>query len=158
MAVSQFQSGQLNPTFLLTTPLACFVLRGKPAGVLLASTHAVDREYRVTRALLEAGLPVPEPLLLCEDTEVIGSMFYVMRYVPGGGFWDPRMPAVSAEDRAAIYDSANETLARLLTAPGGLFIANGLPRIADAQGWKKVRSVYDCFVSLDAVRVAGAHL
>ncbi len=89
------------------------VLRRKPAGVLLASAHAVDREYRVTRALFDAGLPVPEPLILCEDTDVIGTMFYVMRHVPGRAFWDPRMPGLSRDDRAAIYDSANATLAAL---------------------------------------------
>ena len=47
--------------------------------------HAVDREFRITRALFEAGLPVPEPLVLCEDLDVIGTMFYVMRHVPGRG-------------------------------------------------------------------------
>jgi aminoglycoside phosphotransferase (APT) family kinase protein len=113
MKVSQFQGGQSNPTFLLTTPDARYVLRRKPAGVLLTSAHAVDREYRVTKALFEAGLPVPEPLVLCEDTDVIGTMFYVMRYVPGRSFWDPRMPSLSSDERTAIYDSANETLARL---------------------------------------------
>ena len=111
--VGEFQGGQSNPTFLLTTPDNRYVLRRKPAGVLLASAHAVDREYRVTRALYEAGLPVPEPLHLCEDTDVIGTIFYVMRYVPGRSFWDPRMPGLSRDERAAIYDSANETLARL---------------------------------------------
>ena len=67
MRVEQFQGGQSNPTFLLDTPNARYVLRRKPVGVLLASAHAVDREYRVTRALFEAGLPVPEPLALCEE-------------------------------------------------------------------------------------------
>ncbi len=113
MAVDQFQGGQSNPTFLLTTPDAKYVLRRKPAGVLLASAHAVDREYRITRALFEAGLPVPEPLVLSEDLDVIGTMFYVMRHVPGRGFWDPRMPQLSPAERAAVYDSANDTLARL---------------------------------------------
>ena len=92
VSVAQFQGGQSNPTFLLGTPEARYVLRRKPAGVLLASAHAVDREFRITRALFEAGLPVPEPLVLCEDLDVIGTMFYVMRHVPGRGFWDPRMP------------------------------------------------------------------
>jgi aminoglycoside phosphotransferase (APT) family kinase protein len=64
-------------------------------------------------ALHEAGLPVAEPLLLCEDEDVIGSIFYVMRYVPGRSFWDPLMPGLDRAERAAIYDSANETLARL---------------------------------------------
>ncbi len=113
LSVEQFQGGQSNPTFLLNTPDARYVLRRKPAGVLLPSAHAVDREYRVTRALFEAGLPVPEPLVLCQDIDVIGTMFYVMRHVPGRGFWDPRMPDLSPGERAAIYDSANETLARL---------------------------------------------
>lgn len=113
MKVQQFEGGQSNPTFLLSTPDARYVLRRKPPGALLKSAHAVDREYRITRALFEAGLPVPEPLLLCEDEEVIGTMFYLMRHVPGRSFWDPRMPDLSPAERAAIYDSANETLARL---------------------------------------------
>jgi len=113
IAVHQFQGGQSNPTFLLETSAGKLVLRRKPAGVLLASAHAVDREYRITRALFDAGLPVPEPLALCEDTDVIGSMFYVMRHVPGRAFWDPRMPGLSRDERAAIYDSANAALATL---------------------------------------------
>jgi aminoglycoside phosphotransferase (APT) family kinase protein len=113
IAVHQFQGGQSNPTFLLETVAGKLVLRRKPAGVLLASAHAVDREYRVTRALFDAGLPVPEPLILCEDIDVIGTMFYVMRHVPGRAFWDSRMPGLSRDERAAIYDSANATLAAL---------------------------------------------
>ena len=115
MAIEQFEGGQSNPTFLLITPDRKYVLRRKPAGVLLKSAHAVDREYRVTQALFEAGFPAPEPLLLCEDEDVIGTMFYVMRHVPGRVFWDPKMPQISRDDRAAIYDSANETLAALHT-------------------------------------------
>lgn len=113
MQVKQFEGGQSNPTFLLITPDARYVLRRKPPGVLLKSAHAVDREYRVTRALFDAGLPVAEPLVLCEDEEVIGTIFYVMRYVPGRSFWDPRMPGLTREERAAIYDSANDVLAQL---------------------------------------------
>jgi aminoglycoside phosphotransferase (APT) family kinase protein len=115
LAVEQFQGGQSNPTFLLIAASGRYVLRRKPAGVLLPSAHAVDREYRVTRALFEAGLPVAEPLVLCEDDDVIGTMFYVMRYVPGRSFWDPRMPTLSTAERAAVYDSANATLAQLHT-------------------------------------------
>ncbi|WP_068084756.1 phosphotransferase family protein [Novosphingobium rosa] len=113
MQVQQFEGGQSNPTFLLITPERRYVLRRKPAGVLLKSAHAVDREYRVTRALFDAGLPVAEPLMLCEDEDVIGTMFYVMRHVPGRSFWNPHMPDLTPHERAAVYDSANETLARL---------------------------------------------
>ena len=115
MRFEQFQGGQSNPTFLLNAASGRYVLRRKPAGVLLPSAHAVDREYRVTRALFQAGLPVPEPLVLCEDEDVLGTMFYVMRHVPGRSFWDPRMPTLSPAERGAVYDSANATLARLHT-------------------------------------------
>ena len=115
LTVRQFEGGQSNPTYLLITPDAKYVMRRKPPGVLLKSAHAVDREYRVTLALFGQGFPVAEPLHLCEDDEVIGTIFYVMRHVEGRIFWDCRMPDLSREHRAKIYDSANETLARLHT-------------------------------------------
>ena len=51
LEVSKFQAGQSNPTFLLKTPSRNYVLRRKPPGVLLKSAHAVDREFRVQKAL-----------------------------------------------------------------------------------------------------------
>jgi aminoglycoside phosphotransferase (APT) family kinase protein len=114
--VKQFEGGQSNPTFLLIDAAGeRYVLRRKPAGVLLKSAHAVDREFPVMRALAGVGFPVAEPLALCDDEAVIGSMFYVMRHVPGRVFWNCRMPDLSAAERTAAYDSANEALARLHT-------------------------------------------
>jgi len=51
------------------------VLRRKPPGELLKSAHAVDREYRVISALADTGVPVARTYCLCEDEDVIGSMF-----------------------------------------------------------------------------------
>jgi aminoglycoside phosphotransferase (APT) family kinase protein len=79
----------------------------------LKSAHAVDREFRVLTALIAQGFPVPEPLGLCQDDAVIGTMIYVMRHVEGRIFWDCSMPDLTREDRAAVFDSVNETLARL---------------------------------------------
>lgn len=115
LTVKQFDGGQSNPTYLLSTPNTRYVMRRKPPGVLLKSAHAVDREFRVTKALHGLGYPVPEPLCLCEDPEVIGTIFYVMEHMEGRVFWDSRMPDLTPAERAAIYDSANETLARLHT-------------------------------------------
>lgn len=115
LEVRQFEGGQSNPTYLLTTPGAKYVLRRKPPGVLLKSAHAVDREFRVMKALFERGFPVPEPLALCEDPEVLGTAFYVMRHVPGRVFLINSMPDLTPAERAAVYDSANEVLARLHT-------------------------------------------
>jgi aminoglycoside phosphotransferase (APT) family kinase protein len=115
LALAQFEGGQSNPTYLLTTPGAKYVLRRKPPGVLLKSAHAVDREFRVMKALFETGFPVPEPLVLCEDPDVLGTAFYVMRHVPGRVFLISAMPDLTPAERAAVFDSANATLARLHT-------------------------------------------
>ncbi|CAN7606384.1 MULTISPECIES: phosphotransferase family protein [Duganella] len=124
LTVRQFQGGQSNLTYLLETPHARYVLRRQPAGVLLKSAHAVDREFRVMTALSGLGdFPVPQPLLLCTDRDVLGSMFYVMSHVEGRIFWDCRMPDLNPAERAAIFDSANATLARLHTVD---FAAIGL--------------------------------
>ena len=113
MTVRQFDGGQSNPTYLLHTPASQYVLRRKPPGVLAKSAHAVDREFRVLNALAAQDFPVPQPLALCEDASVLGTMFYVMAFVPGRIFWDCTMPDLSRGDRAAVFDSVNATLARL---------------------------------------------
>lgn len=113
MSVRQFEGGQSNPTYILDTPDRTYVLRRKPPGVTLASAHAVDREHRILSALFAQGFPVPEPLVYEEDPEVIGSPFYLMAHVPGRIFFDCRMPDLNPDERAAVCDSINETLARL---------------------------------------------
>jgi aminoglycoside phosphotransferase (APT) family kinase protein len=112
-SIRQFEGGQSNPTYLVETPNGRYVLRRKPSGVLLNSAHAVDREFRVMTALGAAGFPVPEMLALCEDETVIGTMFYVMRFVEGRSFHPCDLPGVSPAERAAMFDSANATLAQL---------------------------------------------
>jgi aminoglycoside phosphotransferase (APT) family kinase protein len=109
----KFADGQSNPTYKLTAPSGDYVLRRRPPGNLLPSAHAVDREFRVLDALAGTGVPVPRVYALCTDETVIGSMFYVMECVEGRVFWDPRLPGLSRADRAAIFDSMNDTIARL---------------------------------------------
>src|SRR5512138_1619138 len=72
LTVRQFKGGQSNPTYLLETPKRRYVLRRKPPGKLLPSAHAVDREYRVIRALHAGGFPVARPHVRCEEEAVIG--------------------------------------------------------------------------------------
>jgi len=110
---SKFSGGQSNPTYLLRTSERQYVLRRKPAGVLLQSAHAVDREYRVIKALGPTAVPVPQVYCLCEDAGVIGSMFYVMEFMDGRIFWDGALPAQSPPERAAIYDASVGVLAAL---------------------------------------------
>jgi aminoglycoside phosphotransferase (APT) family kinase protein len=113
LVVRQFKGGQSNPTYLLESPGGKYVLRRKPPGKLLRSAHAVDREYRVISALHRAGFPVPKPYLMCEDEEVVGTPFFVMAYVEGRIFWSLDLPGVDREERTAIYDHVNQTIADL---------------------------------------------
>ncbi|NOR63696.1 MAG: phosphotransferase [Rhodobacteraceae bacterium] len=104
-------SGQSNPTYILTTPSGKYVLRSKPKGKLLKSAHAVDREFRVLRALHSQGLPVPQPFLLCDDRAVSETMFYLMAFSEGENYGDPRLPDSSPESRREVYDQMNKGLA-----------------------------------------------
>jgi aminoglycoside phosphotransferase (APT) family kinase protein len=113
LRIAQFKGGQSNPTYRLDSPSGRYVLRRKPPGQLLPSAHAVDREYRVIKALHDTGFPVPRPHVLCTDETVAGTMFFVMDYVPGRIFWDAALPELEKSQRHAIYDAMNDTLARL---------------------------------------------
>lgn len=109
----KFSDGQSNPTFLLTADSGQYVLRRQPPGELLKSAHAVDREYRVIRALAKTDVPVAQAYLLCEDRDLIGSMFYVMSYEDGRIFWDPALPELDRDERRGAYDEMNRVLAAL---------------------------------------------
>ncbi len=109
----KFPGGQSNPTFLLKTPKANYVLRRKPPGQLLKSAHAVDREFRVQRALADTDVPVAKMHVLCDDDSVIGSMFYVMDHVQGRHFDDPRLPELAQDERRPVIDEMNRVLAAI---------------------------------------------
>jgi aminoglycoside phosphotransferase (APT) family kinase protein len=114
LAAERFAGGQSNPSYRLDAASGSYVLRKKPPGPLLPSAHAVDREFRVMRALAETAVPVPQVHALCEDDGVIGSAFYVMEYLDGRIFWDQRLPDVAdPAERARLFDSMNAVIAAL---------------------------------------------
>jgi aminoglycoside phosphotransferase (APT) family kinase protein len=123
--VAMFEGGQSNPTYLLATPTQHYVMRAKPAPVskLLPSAHAIEREFRVMRALQGSAVPVAPMHVLCEDESVIGRAFYIMGYMQGRVLWDPTLPDMSPSERAAIYDEANRVMAAMHTVD---FAAIGL--------------------------------
>jgi len=113
LAAERFAGGQSNPTYRLTAASGSYVLRKKPPGKLLPSAHAVDREFRVVRALAQTAVPVPRVYALCEDDGVVGSFFYVMEFLDGRIFWDQRLAEVSPAERGMMFDSMNEVIAAL---------------------------------------------
>jgi len=117
LQLTKFKGGQSNPTYKLDTPGGSYVMRSKPGPVakLLPSAHAIEREFRVMRALGAQGIPVPKTLLLVEDENIIGRAFYVMQHVEGRIFWEQSLPGLAAAERSAIYDEMNRVLAQLHT-------------------------------------------
>lgn len=119
VTVRQFQGGQSNPTYWIGVEdgeagAQELVLRKKPPGDLLPSAHAVEREYRVMRALAGTDVPVPPALALCEDASILGTPFFMMRYVTGRIFWDPQLPELpDAPSRRAVYAEILRALAAL---------------------------------------------
>jgi aminoglycoside phosphotransferase (APT) family kinase protein len=113
LSAEKFAGGQSNPTFKLSAGDRKFVLRRKPPGQLLASAHAVDREFRVIAALQDTDVPVPGAVALCKEDEIIGSMFYLMEYLEGRVFWDPVLPELNNDERSAVYDDMNRVLAAM---------------------------------------------
>ena len=115
LEVEQFKGGQSNPTYKLITPQRSYVMRSKPgsAAKLLASAHAVDREFTVMRALHGSNVPVPQMHLLCEDEAVIGRAFYIMEFMAGRVLWDQSLPDIAKPGRAAYYDEMNRVIAAL---------------------------------------------
>lgn len=113
LEISQFEGGQSNPTFLLAAASGDYVLRKQPPGQLLQSAHAIDREFRVMRVLAGSEVPVPSALAYCEDAGVIGTPFYLMRFLAGRIDSDPLLPALAPGQRAAAYDGMVRALAAM---------------------------------------------
>jgi aminoglycoside phosphotransferase (APT) family kinase protein len=94
--------GLSNITYRLRLPGGTVILRRPPLGHVLPRAHDMAREYRVLSALVPTPVPVPEPLALCTDPDVLGVTFYVMREVPGTVLrtpadTEPLSPAARAE-------------------------------------------------------------
>ncbi|MFG3283552.1 phosphotransferase family protein [Streptomyces sp. NPDC048111] len=77
------EGGRSNLTYVVTDGSGQWVVRRPPLGHVLATAHDMKREHRVISALHPTAVPVPEPVLLCDDPSVLGAPFYVMEYVAG---------------------------------------------------------------------------
>ena len=114
MSLEKFSGGQSNPTYKVLAQSGTYVLRRQPPGKLLKSAHAVDREYRVLKALKNTDVPVAQVYHLCEDVAVIGSMFYVMEFCDGSIYWHASLSEIDDNaQRTKMYDAMNKALVAL---------------------------------------------
>ncbi|KAJ7647726.1 kinase-like domain-containing protein [Roridomyces roridus] len=155
--------------FLSKTKL---VMRKKPAGKLISATaHQIEREYAMLRALHTHNtdpntpsaqhVPVPEPIILCEDKSIIGTPFYVMEFVDGRIFTDARMPEVSPKDRRECWLSAVAALAALGSiSPADVGLATFGPSSdyfpRQLKSMSRVSSAQAAVVDLDTKQPVGA--
>ncbi|WP_460063889.1 phosphotransferase family protein [Streptomyces sp. YKOK-I1] len=80
------EGGRSNLTYEIGDGTDKWVVRRPPLGHVLATAHDMKREHRVISALHPTNVPVPRPVLLCENPEneaALGSPFYVMEFVDG---------------------------------------------------------------------------
>jgi aminoglycoside phosphotransferase (APT) family kinase protein len=113
MTLERVSGGQSNPTFFVSFANRRLVLRKKPAGEILPSAHAVDREFRILNALAATELPVPKTVLFHGESDIVGTPFYLTERIEGRVFSDCSLPGMSPAERQAIYLSMAETMARL---------------------------------------------
>jgi acyl-CoA dehydrogenase len=113
LTLSPLSGGQSNPTFRLSTGDRHYVLRKKPPGQLIASAHAIDREYRVMKALQGSDVPVPRMFAYCEDQSIVGTPFYLMEFLEGRVLVDQSLPGMEPTERGAIYREMNRVIAAL---------------------------------------------
>jgi aminoglycoside phosphotransferase (APT) family kinase protein len=83
LTVRQFPAGFSNLTYLLQSGTSEWVLRRPPHGTRPSSGHDMAREFRVLSGLRGRYPYAPEPVLLCEDTSVIGAPFYLAHRIRG---------------------------------------------------------------------------
>ena len=106
----RFVGGNSNPIWRVEADSGRYILRTQPAGELLKSAHALDREARVLTALHGSAVPVPRLHALCNDIDVIGVQFYLMDHVDGVVHRNVALPDVVRAQRGAVYAAAIDSL------------------------------------------------
>jgi len=105
-----FVGGNSNPIWRVEAASGRYILRTQPAGQLLKSAHALDREARILKALHGSPVPVPRLRVLCNDLDVVGVQFYLMDQVDGVVHRHVGLPDVKPEGRVAVYAAAIDSL------------------------------------------------
>ncbi len=107
------EGGMSNPTYFVEADGWRAVLRKQPGMKLARSAHAIDREFRVLKALRDTDIPVPEAFHYHDDAGILGTPFYLMEWLEGRVFTEYAAPGLAAADRTLLYNSMCETMARI---------------------------------------------
>ncbi|KFQ70891.1 Acyl-CoA dehydrogenase family member 10, partial [Phaethon lepturus] len=113
LVLRQFGHGQSTWTYYVKFGDRLLVLKKEPSDSLHPSGPAVRREYRVLKALSEAGVPVPTVLALCEDRSTLGTPFYLMEHCAGRVYSEVSLPVLQPSQRRAIYAAMSQVLSKI---------------------------------------------
>ncbi|NXX14426.1 ACD10 dehydrogenase, partial [Podargus strigoides] len=113
LVLRQFGHGHSTQTYSIKFGDHLLVLKKEPSDGLHPSGPAIGREYRVLKALSEAGVPVPTVLALCEDRSILGTPFYLMEHCAGRVYSDVSLPTLQCSQRRAIYAAMNQVLSKI---------------------------------------------
>ena len=107
--------GHSNLTYKFTDSAGeAYVLRRPPLGHVLESAHDMGREHRIISALADTDVPVPKTYGLCEDSDVNGAPFFLMKFVEGTVPHEPEVSATIPEaERASAGEHIIDVLATL---------------------------------------------
>lgn len=142
--VEQFPGGHSNLTYLVRIRGREFVLRRAPLGPVAPKAHDMAREYRVLRAVHPHFPEAPQPYHLCEDPDVLGSVFFLMERRRGIILRDrvPEKIAAAPDHPRRISEAFIDCLSRLHAidiASTGL-VALGKPEgfvLRQVRGWSE---------------------
>ncbi|NXX96755.1 ACD10 dehydrogenase, partial [Centropus bengalensis] len=113
LVLRQFGQGWSTRTYSIKFGDRLLVLKKEPSDSLHPPGSAVRREYRILRALSEAGVPVPTVLALCEDSSILGTPFYLMEHCAGRIYSDVSLPALQPHQRKAVYAAMSQVLSKI---------------------------------------------
>ncbi|XP_065548183.1 acyl-CoA dehydrogenase family member 10 isoform X1 [Lathamus discolor] len=113
LVLRQFGHGHSSQTYSVRFGGHLLVLKKEPSDSPHPSGSAVRREYRLLKALAEAGVPVPTVLALCEDRSTLGTPFFLMEHCAGRIYSDVSLPALQPGQRRAIYAAMSQVLSKI---------------------------------------------
>jgi aminoglycoside phosphotransferase (APT) family kinase protein len=103
--------GKSNLTYRISDGASTWALRRPPLAHVLPTAHDMSREYRVISALDGTAVPVPVPVALCADPEVLGAPFYLMGFVDGVVLDHPEaLAAVTPADARGVCEQLIDRL------------------------------------------------
>jgi aminoglycoside phosphotransferase (APT) family kinase protein len=115
LEIKQFPGGHSNLTYSIRYGEREFVLRRPPVGPVAPTAHDMPREYKLLFVINPHFPLAPKPVLLCEDSSVIGVPFYLMERRRGliVRFKVPEQIGENLDLRRRLSESVVDTLVAL---------------------------------------------